>query len=111
MSFADNDWFKIAGSINDISFGANNIAEVSVAGKQICIAKWKNDYFAFAQTCPHASGRLAEGFIDALGNVVCPVHHYRFCLKNGRNVTGEGYTLKWWPVKIDAGVFIKFNVV
>ena len=52
-------------------------------------------------------GFLAEGHIDALGNIVYPLHRYKYDLKNGRNVSGEGYFLKNWPeeIRID-GVFI-----
>jgi 3-phenylpropionate/trans-cinnamate dioxygenase ferredoxin subunit len=75
--------------------------------KRICIGKFKEEFFAFAAKCPHASGLFVNGFIDALGNVVCPLHRYKFCMKNGRNVSGEGYYLKHWPVEIrDGGVFV-----
>ncbi len=103
-------WVKIAGSIADISFAKNNLAEVTADGKIVCIGKLGNEVFAFAQKCPHASGLLSEGFIDALGNVVCPRHRYKFCMKNGRNVSGEGYYMKHWPVDVrEDGVFIGFE--
>jgi 3-phenylpropionate/trans-cinnamate dioxygenase ferredoxin subunit len=104
-------WIKIAESIAEISFAPNHIAEVMAGEKLICIAKYKDAYFAFAHRCPHASGRFADGFIDILGNVVCPAHRYKFCLKNGRNVSGEGYYLKRWPVKVEDGVYINFGPV
>ena len=102
-------WVKVAESVEGLSFNTNNIAEVLVGNKTICIARFKEELFAFANKCPHASGQLKEGYIDALGNVVCPLHRYKFCLKNGRNVSGEGYYLKHWPVKSDAGVYIGFD--
>jgi 3-phenylpropionate/trans-cinnamate dioxygenase ferredoxin subunit len=50
---------------------------------------------------------LAEGFIDALGNIVCPLHRYKYNMENGRNVSGEGYYLKHWPVQIkEDGIFV-----
>ena len=109
MEKQQTDWVKIAESIDEIDFGTNNLAEIKANGKTICIGRYKEELFAFAQKCPHASGPLANGFIDALGNVVCPLHRYKFCMKNGRNVTGEGYYLKHWPVKIEeGGVFVGF---
>ena len=96
----------VAHSVADIPFNAAGLAEVDANGKTICIGQYKEELFAFAQKCPHASGPLSGGFIDALGNVVCPLHRYKFCMKNGRNVSGEGYYLKHWPVKVEAdGVF------
>ena len=100
-------WIKIAESTEEIHFGENDLAEVAADEKRICVGKHRGELFAFAAKCPHAGGVLAEGFIDALGNVVCPLHRYRFCLKNGRNVSGEGYYLKHWPVEVrEEGVFV-----
>ena len=100
-------WHKIADHINELDFASNNIALVEVKGKSICIGKYKENIFAFACKCPHAGGLLAEGYIDALGNVVCPVHRYKYDMKNGRNTSGEGYYLKNWPVEMrDNGVFV-----
>ena len=92
-------WYKIADHINEIEFASNNIAVVELNNKKICIAKYSDQLFAFAFKCPHAGGILADGFIDALGNVVCPLHRYKYNLKNGYNVSGEGYYLKHWPVE------------
>jgi nitrite reductase/ring-hydroxylating ferredoxin subunit len=100
-------WYKVAEHISEIDFAGNSIAAIEVKGKRMCIGKFKEEVFAFAYACPHAGGILAEGFIDALGNVVCPVHRYKYDMKNGRNVTGEGYYLKNWPVEIRSdGVYI-----
>ncbi len=83
------------------------MAEVAADEKTICIAKFEGQLFAFAQKCPHASGLLSQGFIDPLGNVVCPLHRYKYALKNGRNISGEGYYLKHWPVEIrDDGIYV-----
>jgi 3-phenylpropionate/trans-cinnamate dioxygenase ferredoxin subunit len=100
------NWKKIAGHINEIVFTANNIAVVEFDGKKICIGKFRESFFAFAYKCPHAGGILADGYIDVLGNVVCPLHRYKYNIENGRNVSGEGYYLKHWPVRItEEGVF------
>jgi 3-phenylpropionate/trans-cinnamate dioxygenase ferredoxin subunit len=42
---------------------------------------------------------MANGTVDALGNIVCPLHRYKFSMVNGRNVSGEGYHLKTWKVE------------
>lgn len=100
-------WIKVADSITDIPFNDNHIAEVVASDKTICIARHKDILFAFAQKCPHASGLLVNGHMDALSNIVCPVHRYKFCLKNGHNISGEGYYLKHWPVTIrEEGIYV-----
>lgn len=100
-------WYKIADHINELNFGSNNIATVDFRDKKVCIGLFKERLFAFSPKCPHAGGSMADGYIDALGNVVCPLHRYKFDLKNGRNVSGEGYYLKNWPVEVrEDGVYI-----
>lgn len=100
-------WIKVAETVAEIPFNANNLAEMVADEKTVCIGRYKDELFAFAPKCPHASGFFIDGFIDALGNVVCPVHRYKFCMKNGRNVSGEGYYLKHWNVEVrEDGVFV-----
>jgi nitrite reductase/ring-hydroxylating ferredoxin subunit len=102
------DLYKIAEHINELSFAANNIAVAEVNGKQICIARHNDSLFAFAHKCPHAGGLLSEGHIDALGNVVCPLHRYKYDMKYGRNVSGEGYYLKHWTVEQrEDGIYVE----
>src|SRR5258706_15986693 len=100
-------WHKIAEHMNELRFTDNNIAVANMNGKKICIAKFKEKIFAFAYQCPHAGGILADGYIDALGNIVCPQHRYKYDMMNGRNISGEGYYLKHWPVELrEDGVFV-----
>ena len=100
-------WHKIADSLAEIKFSVNGLAEIEINGKTICIAQHKTQLFACTQKCPHAGGILADGYIDAVGNLVCPVHKYKFNIVNGRNVSGEGYYLKTFLIEQrENGVFI-----
>jgi len=100
-------WHKLATSINELQFPLSGLAEVEVAGKKICISLHKDELHTCAAKCPHASGTLSEGYIDNLGNIVCPIHRYRFSLQNGRNTSGEGYYLKTYPIEQrEDGIFI-----
>lgn len=107
LSIPKSEWHKIAESINEIDFSDKGLAALEVNGKIICIASHNNELFACTQKCPHAGGILSDGFIDAVGNIVCPLHRYKFNLKNGRNVSGEGYFLKTYLIEERKdGVFI-----
>ncbi len=100
-------WYKIADAITELQFGENNLLQLEVEGKKICIAKTMNGLAACAAKCPHAGGNMADGFLDKRGNIVCPVHRYAFSFANGRDVTGEGYYLKIYPLQFnDTGVFL-----
>ena len=100
-------WHKIANSVEELGFKSNGLLETEVEGKRICLAKTEKGLFACAAKCPHASGELAEGEIDGAGNIVCPIHRYKFDPENGRNVSGEGYYLKTYPLEVrEDGIYI-----
>ena len=100
-------WHKVAVSINSIEWQSNQLCIAELAGKTITLARINNQIFACAHKCPHASGILADGFIDATYNIVCPLHRYKFSLTNGRNVSGESYYLKVYAVEErEDGVFV-----
>lgn len=100
-------WHKIAANISGINFNAHGLAEIDINGKTICIAKHNDQVFACTQKCPHAGALFSDGHLDALGNLVCPLHKYKFSLKNGRNISGEGYYLKTFAIEVKKeGVFV-----
>ena len=103
-------WFKVAGSKSELHWQDNSLIVAEAGGKKITLAKIADQIFACAYKCPHASGILADGFIDATGNIVCPLHRYKFNLTNGRNVSGEGYYLKVYAIEErEAGIFVGFE--
>ncbi len=98
-------WYKIAESKEELFFSANDILSIKAGSKNICLVKHKGSLFACAAKCPHAGGAMNDAYIDALGNIVCPIHRYRFNLMNGRST--EGYYLKTWPVENrEDGVYV-----
>lgn len=90
---------KIADSEASIPFRENNIAVMDVNGKSICIGKYKERLFAFAYKCPHAGALLSDGWIDVQGNVVCPLHQYKYNLQTGRHPADGGYLLRRWKIE------------
>jgi 3-phenylpropionate/trans-cinnamate dioxygenase ferredoxin subunit len=107
MNSKINRWYKIAESVNELLLSGNRICVAEIAGKKICVAEFQQQWFGFAYKCPHASGIMADGYIDAVGNVVCPVHRFKFNLVNGRNTSGEGFYLKTYPVEVrEDGVYV-----
>ncbi|RFM29977.1 Rieske (2Fe-2S) protein [Deminuibacter soli] len=104
------NWHKLADSRAAIAWQSNDMAIVEAGGKTMTLVQHGETLYAVAYKCPHAGGIMADGFIDATGNVVCPLHRYKFSLKNGRNVSGEGYYLKTFAVEErEDGVYIGFE--
>ena len=110
MSDKKYKWYKIADSADIIEWQNNDLAVVELASKKITLCRFENHIYACAYKCPHAGGILSDGFIDHAGNIVCPIHRYRFDLDNGRNVTGEGYFLKTYKIdNREDGIYIGFE--
>ena len=87
--------------------GMDGLREVVAGGKELCITQIKGVLKVCAAKCPHAGARMAQGYVDGLGNIVCPLHRYRFELNRGRNVSGEGYYLKVYQVEErEDGVYV-----
>lgn len=92
-------WHKIAESVEELAVKDKQIISLEAGGKHMCITRANDKLFACAHKCPHAGGLMEEGWIDPMGNIVCPLHRYKFSLANGRNVSGEGYYLKTYPIE------------
>ena len=53
--------------------------------------------YAIKNRCPHRSGPLIRGFIDPTGGIKCPMHGWRFDLRDGsseRPAQATVYTAK-----------------
>ncbi|MGH2643851.1 MAG: Rieske (2Fe-2S) protein [Chitinophagaceae bacterium] len=101
-------WLRIINEDN-IPVSENELREITAGHKKLCMARWQGKLYAFSQKCPHAGGYLPEGHIDASGNIVCPVHRYKYNLKNGYNSSGEGYYLNTYPVEErEDGIYVGF---
>ena len=94
------EWHFVASSVEALGFGKYDIVQAELGEKTICIARFKEQLFAYSSKCPHAGAKMVMGYIDAQGNAVCPLHRFKFSLKNGYNVTGEGYNMKVYPVEM-----------
>lgn len=107
MAEKQYNWHKIAEGAAELPMSERHIAVVEVKGKKICVGQYQQEWFGFAYKCPHAGGIMADGYIDSVGNVVCPLHRYKFSVKNGRNTSGEGYYLKTYPIEQrEDGLFV-----
>jgi len=65
----------------------NKLYRVTAAGVAVVLLRQGAQLFAISATCPHAGGPLDEGTLT--GDVVqCPWHGSRFCIRDGRALTG-----------------------
>jgi|SRR5690242_3371922 len=108
MSEKKYRWVQFAPA-GEIVAAENEVVVVEANHKKVCVTRWQGGLYAFAYKCPHAGGILADGEIDASGNVICPVHRYKYNIRNGFNSSGEGYYLSHYPVdQREDGIYIGF---
>ena len=92
---------------DDLPFTESGVLELTLAGKSFCLGKAGENIYAFTQNCPHSGAPFCTGWIDVRGHLLCPLHKYRFDMRNGYNVSGEGYRLKRFPLEQrDDGIYI-----
>ena len=91
----------------DTAFTEKTIRVIRIGERKVCLAKHGQAFFCFEHLCPHQMHPLSEGQITAFGELVCPLHEYRFSLKNGAEANGRCRELKTFRVDIkEEGVFI-----
>ncbi len=65
----------------------NTLYRVTASGVTVVLLRQGKQFYAISATCPHAGGPLDEGTLT--GDVVeCPWHGSRFCMRDGRVLTG-----------------------
>lgn len=56
---------------------------VKVANIDIALFNIAGTIYAIKNRCPHRSGPLIRGFLDPAGSIKCPMHGWRFDLRDG----------------------------
>ncbi|MDE1924396.1 MAG: non-heme iron oxygenase ferredoxin subunit, partial [Gammaproteobacteria bacterium] len=74
---------------------ADSLAEgqaisVAAGGRFIAIARSGGEVFAVDDVCTHDGAELTGGTVEH-GEIVCPRHGARFCLRTGRALTPPAY--------------------
>jgi len=64
----------------DITEGSAKL--VRGRGEEMAVFKSNGQLYGIQNICPHEGGQLCDGWIDG-GEVVCPLHGYKFDLKTG----------------------------
>ena len=84
----------------------NDTRLVRANGQNICVVRREGDIIAFQNECPHQGESLHKGLVNYLGEIVCPLHSYRFSLSNGETSSQPCRPLKFIPVRIKKAVYL-----
>ena len=80
---------------------------VKANDRNICVVRIEDRIIAFYNECPHLGADLHLGQINYLGQIVCPLHAYRFETKNGDPIERDCDSLHMIPLKInEAGLYL-----
>jgi nitrite reductase (NADH) small subunit len=73
-----------------------------VDGREIAVFRSREDeVWATQARCPHKAGLLADGIVGD-GQVICPLHSYKFDLGSGAAVRNECASLRTYRTEITA---------
>jgi nitrite reductase (NADH) small subunit len=71
-----------------------------VDGREIAVFRSREDeVWATQARCPHKAGLLADGIVGD-GQVICPLHSYKFDLGSGAAVRNECASLRTYRTEI-----------
>ena len=97
------EWIKIFASVGEANLRlVENIPQLLILhGKRISLVLRKGEYFAFSDACPHNGESLHKGKVNFMGEIVCPLHEYRFRIQTGKEAEERCRDLKTYFVRID----------
>ena len=102
---SQRQWVKV-GRVSD--FPLDGGAAVKYGDVQIAVFHFasRGRWYACQNMCPHMNAFvLSRGIIGTAGEepkVACPLHKKPFSLATGRSLSGEEYSLKVFPVKVES---------
>lgn len=90
-------------------FAEKQVRVFQLPNFKVCIALYNGEYYAFSHLCPHQKHPLASANITAFGEVVCPLHEYRFSLSVGNEANNKCQALTRYKLHLNAeGVYLSF---
>jgi nitrite reductase (NADH) small subunit len=75
---------------------------VAIAGKIVAVFRYRGEYFAIDDVCPHMGASLGDGYVEN-GIVTCPWHAWRFRLADGAWADNPRIKIGCYPVRVENG--------
>jgi 3-phenylpropionate/trans-cinnamate dioxygenase ferredoxin subunit len=84
-------------------FGEGQSVTLAVGRRMVAVVRSAGEFFAIEDVCTHDGAELTGGEIEA-GEIVCPRHGARFCLRTGQALTPPAYEpVRVFETKLEAG--------
>ncbi|QEG37230.1 nitrite reductase large subunit NirB [Bythopirellula goksoeyrii] len=100
------EWIEV-GNVAD--FPRDGGAAIKYGDVQIAVFNFssRGEWYACQNMCPHKNAFvLSRGILGSVGEepkVACPLHKKPFSLKSGESLSGEDFSVKVFPIKVEAG--------
>ena len=97
------------GPVEQIPLGEGR--EFEVDGTRIAVFRTRQgEVYATQAACPHREGPLADGIIGD-GQIVCPLHAYKFDLATGKPVGNDCAALRTYAVSVseDGDILLSYG--
>lgn len=78
------------------------IIRISIEDKWYAASNNSGDLLVFEENCPHQKGSLLGGKCEH-GQITCPWHHYKFSVKDGKDLSSGGNPIKMLATKFTKG--------
>lgn len=75
--------------------------QIEALGRKFCLVRKSEKLFVIQDSCPHSGASLSKGKVNYLGEIVCPLHAYRFNLLDGREADSKCSDARTYTVKED----------
>ncbi len=90
-----------AGPVAEIGEGQS--ISVAVGRRMVAVARSDGEFFAIEDICTHDGAELSGGTVEG-GQIICPRHGARFCLRTGQALTPPAYEpVREFATKVEAG--------
>lgn len=99
MEMEPENWVE-ACELKELPPGGRKLIRVN--NTEIALFNVKGVIYAIKNRCPHRNSPLIRGFVDAAGGIKCPMHGWRFDLRDGSSERPARATV--YPVKIENGL-------
>ncbi len=73
---------------------------IEAAGARLAVIRDGDSVVVISDHCPHAGGSLGSGWVED-GELLCPLHRWRFRHRDGRCTTTRGHDVHPYRVKLD----------
>ena len=96
-----SDWVEVC-RVDDLQPGSHKVVDVDDA--MVAVFNLDGEFYAIEDVCTHDGSEIASGCIVD-GNIECPRHSARFCIKTGAVTAPPAYEpIDVFPVQITDGV-------